>query len=68
MNRDKKPGMETVKIGGLVYEVSKKSDLQGQVWRMGGTLSTKLERLCLMILPVSKLKTKHFSMRLLMEF
>ena len=30
MNRDKKPGMETVKIGGLVYEVSKESDLQGK--------------------------------------
>ena len=27
MNRDKKPGMETVKIGGIVYEVSKEPDL-----------------------------------------
>ena len=30
MNRDKKPGMETVKIGGIVYEVSKEPDLQGK--------------------------------------
>ena len=44
MNRDKKPGMETVKIGGLVYEVSKESDLQGKTedWDV---LSIKLERL-----------------------
>lgn len=35
MNRDKKPGMETVKIGGLVYEVSKESDLQGKTEEWG---------------------------------
>lgn len=35
MNRDKKPGMETVKIGGIVYEVSKKPDLQGKTGEWG---------------------------------
>ncbi|HFU3863174.1 TPA: hypothetical protein ACGO5U_001216 [Streptococcus suis] len=30
MNRDKKPGMESVKIGGLTYTVKKVSDLQGK--------------------------------------
>ncbi|NQJ30538.1 hypothetical protein HO564_08130 [Streptococcus suis] len=35
MNRDKKPGMETVKIGGVVYEVSKKPDLQGKSGEWG---------------------------------
>ncbi|HFI0120279.1 TPA: hypothetical protein ACGPB3_000353 [Streptococcus suis] len=35
MNRDKKPGMETVKIGGIVYEVSKKPDLQGKSGEWG---------------------------------
>jgi hypothetical protein len=35
MNRDKKPGMENVKIGGLVYEVSKESDLQGKSGEWG---------------------------------
>lgn len=35
MNRDKKPGMETVKIGGLIYEVSKESDLQGKTEEWG---------------------------------
>lgn len=66
MNRDKKPGMETVKIGGIVYEVSKEPDLQGVSLVNGGILSTRQVRLCLMTLPVSKLKTKRLSMRLLM--
>ncbi|HEM2809901.1 TPA: hypothetical protein U0616_001710 [Streptococcus suis] len=35
MNRDKKPNMETVKIGGLVYEVSKQADLQGSTGEWG---------------------------------
>lgn len=35
MNRDKKPGMETVKIGGIVYEVSKEPDLQGKSGEWG---------------------------------
>lgn len=30
MNRDKKPGMEAVKIGGLTYTIKKKADLQGK--------------------------------------
>jgi phage protein len=30
MNREKKPGMESVKIGGLTYDVKKSSDLQGK--------------------------------------
>lgn len=45
MNRDKKPGMETVKIGGIVYEVSKKPDLQGKTGEWG-ILSTRQVRLC----------------------
>lgn len=45
MNRDKKPGMETVKIGGIVYEVSKKPDLQGK-YGNGCILSTRQVRLC----------------------
>ncbi|HFI0500239.1 TPA: hypothetical protein ACGO0M_001664 [Streptococcus suis] len=35
MNRDKKPGIEAVKIGGIVYEVSKKPDLQGKTGEWG---------------------------------
>lgn len=30
MSREKKPGMESVKIGGLAYTVKKVSDLQGK--------------------------------------
>ncbi len=30
MSREKKPGMESVKIGGLTYTVKKVSDLQGK--------------------------------------
>lgn len=30
MDREKKPRMETVKIGGLIYTISKKADLQGK--------------------------------------
>lgn len=30
MNREKKPGMESVKIGGLTYTVKKTHDLQGK--------------------------------------
>lgn len=30
MNREKKPSMETVKIGGLTYTIAKKPDLQGK--------------------------------------
>lgn len=30
MNREKKPGLENVKIGGLTYAVKKFSDLQGK--------------------------------------
>ncbi|NQI88898.1 DUF4355 domain-containing protein [Streptococcus suis] len=35
MNRDKKPGMETVKIGGITYTVSKEPDLQGKSGEWG---------------------------------
>lgn len=35
MNRNKKPGMETVKIGGLTYTVTKKNRFTGQGWSMG---------------------------------
>ncbi len=35
MNREKKPGMEVVKIGGLVYEISKQPDLQGTTSEWG---------------------------------
>ncbi|MCB2829755.1 hypothetical protein K3N62_06950 [Streptococcus dysgalactiae subsp. dysgalactiae] len=30
MDRNKKPGMENIKIGGLTYSVEKTSDLQGK--------------------------------------
>ncbi|WP_105107665.1 hypothetical protein [Streptococcus suis] len=35
MNREKKPGMETVKIGGITYTVSKEPDLQGKSGEWG---------------------------------
>lgn len=43
MNREKKPGMETVKIGGLTYEVIKKPDLQGSDGNWGQIQYKKLE-------------------------
>ncbi|MFX4053952.1 hypothetical protein ACJB0U_11120, partial [Streptococcus suis] len=43
MNRDKKTGMETVKIGGLTYAVTKKSDLQGTNGNLGQIQYKKLE-------------------------
>ncbi|MDG3136717.1 hypothetical protein [Streptococcus suis] len=43
MNRNKKPGMETVKIGGLTYAVTKKSDLQGTNGNWGQIQYKKLE-------------------------
>ena len=30
MNRDNKPNMDKVKIGGIVYEIEKITDLQGK--------------------------------------
>lgn len=35
MNREKKPSMETVKIGGITYTVSKEPDLQGKTGEWG---------------------------------
>lgn len=43
MNREKKPGIETVKIGGLTYEVTKKPDLQGSDGNWGQIQYKKLE-------------------------
>lgn len=67
MNRDKKPGVETVKIGGLVYEVSKEPDLQGKPGEWGH-IEYKTGKIVLDTLKVSKLKTRHLSMRLPMVF
>ncbi|NYS32818.1 hypothetical protein HZZ02_03325 [Streptococcus danieliae] len=35
MDREKKPSMETVKIGGITYTVSKEPDLQGKTGEWG---------------------------------
>nr|DAR45255.1 MAG TPA: Protein of unknown function (DUF3920) [Caudoviricetes sp.] len=35
MNRDNKPNMDKVKIGGIVYEIEKITDLQGKTGEWG---------------------------------
>lgn len=67
MNRDKKPNMETVKIGGLVYGVSKQADLQGSTGEWGH-IEYKTGKIVLDDSQSHKSKTRHLSMRLLMEY
>lgn len=45
MNRDKKPNMETVKIGGLVYGSASRLICKAQLGN-GVILSIRPERLC----------------------
>ena len=67
MNRDNKPNMDKVKIGGIVYEIEKKL-IYREKQENGGTLSTRHAGLFLTTQLVNKSKIRRLFTKLRMVF